>query len=63
MYQFKVSKTPKGYAVQQLHDDQSVSFAPRKPFPTYEHTAEKFLEFMFKPENAGAHFISERVPE
>jgi hypothetical protein len=63
MYHFKVSKTTKGYAVQQQHDDQSVSFAPRKPFPTHEYTAEKLLEFMFKPENAGSHFICERVPE
>jgi hypothetical protein len=63
MYKFNVSKKAKGYAVQQQHDDQSVSFAPRKPFPTHEYTAEKFLEFMFKPENADSHFVSERVPE
>jgi hypothetical protein len=62
MRRFEVLKTPQGYAVRELPDEQSRVAMPRKPLPTVNYTAQQFLDFMFA-DGAESQFISGRVAE
>jgi len=62
MRRFEVLKTPEGYAVRELPDENARVAMPRKPLPTVNYTAEQFLDFMFA-DGAESQFISGRVAE
>ena len=62
MRRFEVLKTPEGYTVRELPDEQSRVAIPRKSLPAVSYTAQQFLDFMFAG-GAGSQFISGRVVE
>jgi len=62
MRRFEVLKTPEGYTVRELPDEQSWSATPKEPLRTRPCTAQELLEFMFA-DGADSQFISGRVFE
>jgi hypothetical protein len=55
MTRFEVLKTPEGYAVRELPEEQSMTAMPRKSRPV-SYTAQQLLDFMFT-EGVGCKFI------